>query len=199
MDAAYLQKKSTLNPKAYQSSLQSLLQALDPAEVINAESVARYYGCPSLESMIKSIQTAAKDFSPSCTLAACHLIGQKTKLTKVFGTLSDLSPLWLQPLDHLKSAASDLKPLLENGIDWKERERQLTEELKEAQRLKSVQLRSASQRPSANAAKRSLNASPTKPGKQLCSTSSKSTLSVHPLLLFNCSCSGPAFGPLIIN
>lgn len=201
MDAVYLQKKSTLIPKAYQSGLQALLQVVNPEEVINAENVAKYYGCPSLASLITNLQASSKDFSSSAVLAAVLLIGQKTKLSKTFGTLAELSLLWAVPLDHLKSASSALKPFLESSgpNDWKEQEKLLTGELKESQRLKSAQLRAASQRPSATAAKRSLNSSPVK--KSASNTHilhpQSSSASIHPLLLFNCSSSGPAFGPLI--
>ena len=194
-----MQKKSTLNPKTYLNGLQSLLRALSPDEVINTENVAKYYGCPSLAPIISNLQTNAKDFSFSATIAAVHLIGQKTKLSKVFGTPLELSSLWAQPADQLKHSASLLKPFIDSGNEWRELEKMLSEELKLAQKLKSAQLRAASQRPSATAAKRSLNSSPVKKSKVSQDSIDNQTYPSinHPLMLFNCSCSGPAFGLLI--
>jgi hypothetical protein len=179
-----IQKKSTLNPKSYQSSLMSLLMLFDPITIINPESISKFYGCPSLKNLIEEIQFKAEDKSIESAVAATYLIGQITKL-KHFGTLSDLSKLWIQSVVTLRQVSDELKVHCD-AVKLKDFSKILTDEIKQSKEVDVIvsQKRTASPRSAAK------NPKTTK-------ISSDIPASVHPLILFNCSTSGPAFGPIL--
>lgn len=186
-DVDYLQKKSTLNPKSYQSSLMALLKLIDPSTIINPESISIYYGCPSLKDLIEDIRIESKNKTVECVIAATYLIGQMTKL-KHFGTLADLSKLWGQSADTLRQVANELKVYCCELDRLKDFGKILTEEIKQSKQLEApvAQKRTASPR------------SVTKNSKVTRTTGiPDDQSSAHPLILFNCSSSGPAFGPIL--
>jgi len=199
LDAEHLQKRSTLNPKSYQSTLQCLLQTIDPTTIISTESISKYYGSPDkLKEMIEDITRAAKDLSPLAALAAAYQITQLSGL-KSCGTIGAMASLWAQPADLLKEACASIKKFCDAG-KIKDAARVINEEIREtkASRLlqqdaASVSLglkRSSSPRLAANKKEKSPYES-TIPSSDASST-------CHPLLLFDCSCNGPAFGPIIL-
>lgn len=185
-DVDYIQKKSTLNPKSYQYSLMALLKLIDPSTIINPESISIYYGCPSLKDLIEEIRIKSKDKTVEGVIAATYLIGQMTKL-KHFGTLADLSKLWAQSTDTLRQVANELKVHCEAG-KLKDFVKILTDEIKQSKQVEVpvAQKRTASPR------------SATKNAKVTNTTGIPDIhSSLHPLILFNCSSSGPAFGPIL--
>lgn len=195
MDAEYLQKKSTLNPKSYNSTLQFLLQTVNPATIISAQSIAKYYGSPEkLKQMIEDLQSSAKDTSPLAALAAAYQITQLSGL-KTCGTIGAMAALWAQPADLLKEACTTIKTFCD-AAKIKEAAKGISEEIRQTKALRilqndedeDVQLGQKRSRASARS-----DASITEPN-----SNSDGQSNVHPLLLFNCSCNGPAFGPIIL-
>lgn len=194
MDAEYLQKKSTLNPKSYNSTLQFLLQTVNPATIISAQSIAKYYGSPEkLKQMIEDLQSSAKDTSPLAALAAAYQITQLSGL-KTCGTIGAMAALWAQPADLLKEACTTMKTFCDT-LKIKEAAKGISEEIRQSKALRilqndeDVQLGQKRSRASARSDEPNVTTS-------IDTSSSQST--VHPLLLFNCSCNGPAFGPIIL-
>lgn len=181
-----IQKKSSLSPKSYQLSLMALLKLLDPATIINPESISKYYGCPSLKSFIEEIQIKAEDKSFESSIASTYLIGQMAKLTN-FGTLADLSKLWIQPVDTLRQVSNALKAHCN------------TEKLKASGKILSDEIKQSRQVEVAVTQKRTVSPRSASKGAKMAKTVAAVDIpkSVHPLLLFNCSTSGPAFGPIL--
>lgn len=194
MDAEYLQKRSSLNPKAYQSTVQFLLQSVDPSTIISPESISKYYGSPDkLREMIEEIQGAGKDFSPLAALAAAYQITQLSGL-KTCGTIGAMALLWAHPADLLKESCTAIKKFC-NIEKIKEAGKAINEEIRQSRVLKQEdvglgQKRSSSPRLAAANGKKSSS-------DRAAVSSSDAPLACHPLLLFNCSCDGPAFGPII--
>lgn len=164
----------------------ALLKILDPVTIINPESISKYYGCPSLKGSIEEIQNKAKDRSVESSIASIYLIGQMAKLTN-FGTLADLSKLWIQPVDTLRQVSNELKSHC-NSEKLKASGKILTDEIKQS---KHVEV--------AIAQKRTISPRSATKGAKMTKTAASVDIhaSVHPLLLFNCSTSGPAFGPIL--
>ena len=200
MDSEYLQKRSTLNPKSYNSTLQLLLQTVDPSTVISSQSVSKYYGSPAkLKEMIEEIQRAANDSSPLAALAAAYQITQISGL-KTCGTIGAMALLWAQPADLLKEVSTSIKPFCDSA-KIKESAKAINEEIRQTRAFKVLhddtervglgQKRSSSPRLAANKKEKTSPPSPS-------STLHDSQSSSHPLLLLNCSCNGPAFGPIIL-
>ena len=185
-DVDYIQRKSNLNPKSYQSSLMGLLKLIDPSTIINPESISKYYGCPSLKDLIEEIRIKSKDKTVEGVIAATYLIGQMTKL-KHFGTLADLSKLWVQSADTLRQVANELKVHCE-AAKLKDFGKILTDEIKQSKQVEVsvAQKRNVSPRSATRNAKLSKT-----------DGIPDSSTSIHPLILFNCSSSGPAFGPIL--
>lgn len=185
-DVDYLQKKSTLNPKIYQSSLMALLRLIDPSTIINSESVAKYYGCPSLKGLIDEILVKGKDNSTEAIIATTYLIGHLTKL-KVFGTLAVMAKLWGQAVEVLRELSDKLKVHCDSE-KLKDASKILTDEIKQSKQVivETPQKRTASPRSASKTTKISKTETPV-----------NESSSVHPLILFNCSLSGPAFGPIV--
>ena len=164
----------------------ALLRLIEPSTIINSESVSKYYGCPSLKGLIYYIQLKSKDESVEAIIAATYLIGQMTKL-KQFGTLADLSKLWIQSAEVLRQVSNELK--VHCDVEKiKDSAKILADEIKQSKQVvietAPYQKRTISPRSSAKTAKIIKTEDITRP-------------SVHPLILFNCSTSGPAFGPIL--
>ena len=198
LDAEYLQKRSTLNPKSYQSTLQLLLQTVNPATIISPESVSKYYGSPDkLKEMIEEIQKEAKDCSPLAVLAAAYQIAQMSGL-KTCGTIGAMALLWAQPADLLKESCSIIKAFCNAGR-IKEAAKMVGEEIRLTRAFKLLQ-----QDDDVSLGQKRFSSPRSTPNKKE-KLSSKSAIQSsdpptikHPLLLFNCSCNGPAFGPIIL-
>lgn len=199
-DANYLQKRSTLNPKLYQSTLQFLLNALDdPTSVITTDSISKYYGSPDkLKETIEDIQSAANDSSPLASLAAAYQITQMSGL-KICGTIGVMASLWAQPLDLFKDSCTKIKPFCVPS-KIKEAGKIIQEEIKQTKASKlfqkelSLLKRTSSSPRLSNSAKK---VSSSESNKSNTYSTSNSATNTHPLMLFNCSRDGPAFGPII--
>lgn len=180
-----------MNQKSYQSTVQFLLQSIHPpSSIISSETVSKYYGSPNkLKEIIEEIQRAAKDFSTLAVLAAAYQITQLSGL-KTCSTIGAMAFLWAQPVDLLKESCAAIKKFCDVGR-IKEAAKMISEEIRQTRVIKQEDVglglkRSSSLRLAA--------------GKKEKSTSNLTDAppSCHPLLLFNCSCNGPAFGPIIL-
>lgn len=191
-DYPFLQKKSTLNPKSYQSTLISLSRLIN---LVESEIVSKFYNSPTLKVLIDEIVGNIKEADRRdsiAVIASLFLIGQLSKMTKSFGTVGELAQLWGQPVEILKEMTGLLKQHCD-AAKLKEVGKVLADEMKQKISIKNVT--SVSPR-----LKRSLTTSPTKNQTAHSNQSNKmQRIQPHPLSLFNCSSKGPAFGPILFQ
>lgn len=168
----------------------------------NSEIVSNYYGCPSLKLMIDDVLNRAKEDS---SIGAAYEIFVASK-TKVIGTIAEIAHLWGQPAKILRQICNDLKThtkhlkpedckiLLDEIIQSKITRSELIAGSKLIAAEKSLNL------------SKKRNGSPVKTNVKLKNEVNTNTntnnnininINIHPLILFNCSVSGPAFGPII--
>lgn len=180
-----LQKKSALQAKDYQTGLTSLLKLVDPSTIINPESVSRYYSCPTMMQLIENVQGHSKDFSPISCIAAAYLIDQWAKL-KLCGTIGTMASLWAYSATEIKSATTELDRIISGDSDIKKKiedsSKLMINEVKQNKTVTLIQKRFNPK-----------NDASTKTGHEHYTVSA----TIHPLTIFNCSFSGPSFGPIL--
>ena len=193
-----IRKESSLNSQ-YDTSLIALMKLFNN-KYCNSEIVANYYGCPSLKLMIDDVLIRAKEDS---AIGAAYEIFLVSKI-KTMGTIFEISHIWGQPTKILRQICNDLKKHTKHlkAEDFKI----LLDEMKHSRAIRSELSRSIKNTEKSLSLDRKRNSSPLKKNEiskrsnefeAKIKNNNNNSINYHPLILFNCSAGGPAFGPII--